>query len=119
MKLRIKGDSVRLRLTQTEVATLAEHGRVEDRVRFGPDRSLAYRIASEPAARELAASFQDSSIEVRIPRQILLDWCRSENVTLAATQPNAGDGLKIVVEKDFACLKPREDEDESDHFPHP
>jgi hypothetical protein len=27
--------------------------------------------------------------------------------------------LKILVEKDFACLAPREGEDESDMFPHP
>ncbi len=30
-----------------------------------------------------------------------------------------GDSLKILVEKDFACLAPREGEDESDMYPHP
>ncbi len=30
-----------------------------------------------------------------------------------------GDALKILVEKDSACLTPREGEDESDMFLHP
>ena len=30
-----------------------------------------------------------------------------------------GDLLKILVEKDFACLAPREGEDETDMYPHP
>jgi len=30
-----------------------------------------------------------------------------------------GDQLKILVEKDFVCLTNREDEDESDMYPHP
>jgi hypothetical protein len=119
MKLRIKGDSVRLRLTQAEVAALAKDGRVEDRVRFGPGRALSYRIAADESARELAASFEDSAIEVRIPPGAAREWCLGDSVTLAGTQPNPGIGLRIVVEKDFACVRPREDEDESDQFPHP
>ena len=30
-----------------------------------------------------------------------------------------GDKLRILVEKDFVCLTGREDEDESDMYPHP
>ena len=32
---------------------------------------------------------------------------------------NDGNSLKILVDKDFACLAPREGEDESDMIPHP
>jgi hypothetical protein len=119
MKLRIKGDSVRLRLTQGEVAALAKDGLVEDQVRFAPGHSLAYRIAADGEVSQLVASFDGAAIEVRIPRRAAREWCTSDTVTLAGTQLNPGGGLRIVVEKDFACLKPREDEDESDHFPHP
>jgi hypothetical protein len=39
---------------------------------------------------------------------------------LAGAQPAAADAeLRIVVEKDFACLTAREGEDESDNFPNP
>ncbi len=118
MKLRIKGDSVRMRLTQGEVTALANEGLVEDQVRFAPGHSLAYRIAAGEVS-ELVASFDGAAIEVRIPRHAAREWCTSDTVTLAGTQLNPGGGLRIVVEKDFACLKPREDEDESDHFPNP
>lgn len=119
MKLRIKGDSVRLRLTRGEVAVLERDGRVEDRVRFAPGRELTYRVASDPDAKTLAATYEESAIEVRIPRAAAVEWCSGDAVTLAETQANRQDGLQIVIEKDFACLKPREQEDESDNFPHP
>jgi hypothetical protein len=39
---------------------------------------------------------------------------------LASLQPTASDAeLRIVVEKDFACLTAREGEDESDNFANP
>ena len=44
----------------------------------------------------------------------------TEQVSIAANEAlDDGDSLKILVERDFACLAPREDEDESDMFPHP
>jgi hypothetical protein len=57
---------------------------------------------------------------VHLPEQVALSWCRSNEVTLAGAQPAAADAeLRIVVEKDFACLTAREGEDESDNFPNP
>ncbi|WP_431196056.1 DUF7009 family protein, partial [Maribacter litoralis] len=35
MKIRIKGDSVRFRLTQTEVKSLSENGKIYDSTNFG------------------------------------------------------------------------------------
>ena len=54
MKLRIKGDSLRLRLTQGEVRELAQRGVVSDQVRFGPGAHLTYRIASDATAPAMA-----------------------------------------------------------------
>jgi hypothetical protein len=120
MKLRIKGDSLRLRLTQTEVRELAERGSVEDRVRFGGGVSLVYRLRRDPAAASITASYAGGAVDVRLPERAALGWCDSNEVTLAGTQPATADAeLRIVVEKDFACLTPREGEDESDHFPNP
>lgn len=119
MKLRIKGDSLRFRLTQTEVQQLGERGSVEDRVQFAGGVALVYRLrrdASEPAT----ATYADGTLEVRLPDRSALEWCRSNEVTLATTQSTGADaGLRIVVEKDFACLTAREGEDESDNFANP
>jgi len=40
MKLRIQNNSLRFRLTQSEVTRLKVSGQVEDEVRFSPDRAL-------------------------------------------------------------------------------
>ncbi len=37
MKLRIKGNSVRLRVTRSDLAKLINHGSIEETVYFAPD----------------------------------------------------------------------------------
>jgi hypothetical protein len=120
MKLRIKGNSLRLRLTQGEVRTLREEGVVEDRVRFGGEAALVYRLSRNAGTSSIHASFANGVVEVLLPERAALDWASSNEVTLAGAQPAAVDSeLRIVVEKDFACLTVREGEDESDNFPNP
>lgn len=120
MKLRIKGDSLRLRLTQGEVRALVDSGVVEDRVRFGGGAQLVYRLRRDAAAKSVSAAFASNVVEVRLPESSALSWARSNEVTLAGAQPAAADSeLRIAVEKDFACLTVREGEDESDNFPNP
>jgi len=119
MKLRIKGDSLRLRVTQGELGEFASRGRVEDRIRFAAGHSLTYRLSIDRSASHLAAGLSGDAIEVRVPEALAREWSGTDLVTLAGTQ-DLGDGaLRIVVEKDWACLAPREGEDESDSFPHP
>lgn len=119
MKLRIKGPSLRLRLTQGEVRALAEAGRVEEQVPFGGGMILIYRVSRDAAATHLSASFAGGLLEVRVPEALAREWCASQQVTLAGSQEATPQALRITVEKDFACLAPRTDEDESDNFPHP
>jgi hypothetical protein len=118
MKLRIKGSSLRLRLTQGEVQQLADSGNVEEQVQFANAR-LTYRVRRDAAARDIAAAYDGNTIEIRVPEQVAREWSRNEQVTLAHSQSVPGTELRIVIEKDFACLAPREGEDESDNFPHP
>jgi hypothetical protein len=119
MKLRMKGDSLRLRLTRGEVQELADAGRVEERVHISPQGVLVYRVQRAPAAAALGATFADGVIEIQVPERVARDWCASDAVTLDGVQRHGAVDLRIVVEKDFACLAPRSDEDESDNFPHP
>ena len=50
----------------------------------------------------------------------MLAWANSEQVSISGEQVlDDGEKLNILVEKDFACLAPREGEDESDMFEHP
>jgi hypothetical protein len=115
----MKGDSLRLRLTRAEVQQLAQSGRVEEHVHIGARGLLIYRVQRAPTAAALGASFDNGVIEIQVPDATAREWCDSELVTLDAVQHQDAVDLRIIVEKDFACLAPRSDEDESDNFPHP
>src|SRR5690606_920640 len=119
MKLRIRGNSVRIRLSQTELKELAENGVAEDRARFSAESSLAYRVRVAPAG-PVRAEFGADGVTVTLPRATLERWLAPDEVSIRAEQPiGGGDALKILIEKDFACLVPREGEDDSDLFPNP
>ena len=121
MKIRIKGNTVRLRLTQTEVKDFGMKGLVEEHTHFGTsdDAKLTYSLVKADC-KELEASFDQNKIEVKVPQNLATVWVNTELVGLDnhGTQQN-DDALKILIEKDFACLKERVGEDESDMFPHP
>jgi len=119
MKLRIKGDSLRLRLSQGEMRTLAERGEVEDKVSFPGRAALRYRLRVDQNNGEISATYGSNLIDVLVPRPLAERWCGTDLVTLSASQPLTAGELRIVLEKDWACLAPREGEDESDNFPHP
>jgi hypothetical protein len=117
MKLRIRGDSLRLRLSQAELTRLRETGEVCDRIGFGA-RSLDYALVSAdidaPRAR-----FDGDRIEVALPNAIARSWIESEQVGIEAEQPLPTGTLRLLIEKDFKCLAPRPGEDDSDAFPNP
>ena len=120
MKLRIRDNSVRLRLTQTETETLNTQGVVTARTRFPGGRSLEYAVVSSPASVMPAVHFSENRLTVRLPETIVLARATSEQVSMQGEQRlEDGDIVSILVEKDFRCLAPREGEDESDMFAHP
>ena len=62
----------------------------------------------------------ESTMTIRLPETDVLGWCSTNQVSMAGDQHlDDGETLGILVEKDFACLAPREGEDESDMYPHP
>jgi Family of unknown function (DUF7009) len=119
VKLRIKGDSLRLRLSQGEMRALAEKGEVEDRVSFPGGVALRYRLRVDQNNQSISAAYASDLIDIRVPRTLSERWCGTDLVTLSASQRLGAGELRIVLEKDWACLAPREGEDESDNFPHP
>jgi hypothetical protein len=119
MKLRIHENSLRLRLTQKEVAQFRRSGRVDAAVYFAPGRMLSYSMESLPDATEVSADFDDSAIRILIPTSIAIRWVDSNDVGIQALQP-IGEGLRLalLIEKDFHCLH-RTDEQEPDAYPNP
>ena len=121
MKLRIRGDSVRLRLTRGEVEQLAAGTSIVEETHF-PDALLTCRLEVS-GNEEFTANFGDGILVVSVPKSKTLDWAGSDEVSLFTEQtlPNAGV-LSLLVEKDFSCLAPdphRDAADDADTFPHP
>ena len=120
MKLRILDNSIRLRLTRVEVDTVSAEGLVKARVSMPGGNGLDYILESSKLADKLTARFSDGALTVQLPETDVKKWASTEQVSIAADESlDGGDFLKILVEKDFACLAPREGEDESNMFPHP
>lgn len=120
MKLRIRDNSIRLRLTRTEVDVVRERGILRASLAFPSGQSLEYVLESSPASVAPTAEFEGGRVLIRLPESAVLEWAGSEQVGIVGEQPVDNEvTLKILVEKDFACLSPREDEDEADMFEHP
>ncbi|MEX0709248.1 MAG: hypothetical protein WD078_14915 [Woeseia sp.] len=120
MKLRIRDNSVRLRLSRGEVAQMQAEGRVRASVSFAGGAALDYVCIASETASEPAATFDGTTLAVQLPAEAVTRWAASEQVSISGEQQLGGDDrLTLLVEKDFACLAPREGEDESDMFAHP
>ena len=103
-----------------EVETLQKEGLVAASTAFPGGRTFRYIVESSPASVNPAAFFSDNEIIVRLPETTVLAWATTEQVSITGEQVlDDGDLLKVLVEKDFVCLTGRDDEDESDMFPHP
>ena len=114
MKLRLRHNSIRLRLTQSEVAQLRDIGAVEEYVEFAPGHRLTYRIASNSEQPSVTAEYRDGHISLTVPKMMVSDWAGSAQVGMEST-----GALRLLIEKDFSCLEPSDPEDNFDTFPNP
>jgi len=112
MKIRIKGNSLRYRLTRSEVEKLAKEGVIEDNTEFATG-TLVYSLRSI-AAGHLSASFEDNCITLYMPGQFLQEWTDTDRVGFEHTD----NGIYLLIEKDFVCLD-NQTEDQSDNYPNP
>ncbi len=117
MKLRIKGNTLRLRLSQSEVALLADGKAVEESTSFTLMHKLVVRM--EPwLLNTIEAKLEGSTITIFCSKEQVSTWANSDQVGIEAAQDNhTASPLHIFIEKDFACLSPRTDE--HDNFPNP
>ena len=122
MKLRLRENSIRLRLLQSEVIQLREVGDVSETIVFGinPTDNLTYSLRISAEASEISAHKIDNQIEIFLPLLTAKHWVDSNEVGLYCEQ-KIGDlaTLKIIVEKDFVCVDRPLDADNADAFPHP
>ncbi|MBC7797289.1 MAG: hypothetical protein H7Z37_10490 [Pyrinomonadaceae bacterium] len=116
MKLRARGNSIRLRLLRGEVARLGETGKISETINFGSSQSLTYTIEISNA-NEIVARFESNEIIVSLPDEIALDWVENNEVGLSAKQKIDNETvLELLIEKDFVCVQRPDDVDNKDAF---
>jgi hypothetical protein len=120
MKVRIKGNSVRLRLLQSEVNRIAEGKKVEESTHFNFKQTLTYTLTVSHNINEPKAEFKNGRLRIWLPIEMAKNWAISNEVGIESFQEvGNGDKLHILIEKDFKCLSSDIVEDQSDNFPHP
>jgi len=118
MKIRIKGNSIRYRLTRTEVETLCTTGYFEEHTHF-PNTVFTYGIAVTNTTKKIDASFDSTKILITIASQLVINWASNTTVGFEHTLLlKNGQQLAVLIEKDFVCMDDTR-EDQSDHYPNP
>ena len=121
MKLRIKGNSIRLRVTRSELARLQAGERIQETVRFSasPNARFSYVLEIGPHSQPVTVAFVAQQIVVSVSQEQLTSWSGEHQVGVYASFPvDETTVLEVSIEKDFACLD-LSDEDNADTFANP
>jgi len=118
MKIRFQENSIRMRLTRSEVAQFHQTGKVMSKVQFPGQKELNYGL-TKTSSHELAASFSIDSLTLEIPKELGDTWASTDQIGFEGSVI-VGEGiqLQLLVEKDLQCTS-RDWEDKSDLFPNP
>jgi hypothetical protein len=100
MKLRVHGDSIRLRLTRSEVSRFASDGKIEEASPF-----LTYGLEVAPGLAAIAARGSGSRITLLLPAVLAKEWTETDRVAIAGEQRlDSQRQLSILIEKEFRKL---------------
>lgn len=118
MKIRIKGNSIRYRLTKTEVETFSKTGSYKETTDFG-NTVFTYVLKAKKGIDVLEAAFNKNTITLYLAEEERSGWATSDRIGFSDTMdlPN-GKQLSLLLEKDFVCLD-ETIEDQSDNYPNP
>lgn len=105
MKLRIQGNSLRLRLSEAEVAQFADAGQVEETITFSPDETNALRyLLQQTSESDVSVRFSSNTITVSIPETMAQKWVDTDLIGFDDLIDLGNEKqLRIVVEKDLDC----------------
>jgi len=119
MKIRIRGNSIRYRLTKTEIANFGKQGFLEEETVFPGGAIFRYRLERKPGIENLEAGYAENRICIYVPEAIATEWTETDIVGFNHRMDREKEGeLFLLIEKDFVCLD-HTFEDQSDNYPNP
>lgn len=104
MKIRIIGDSLRLRVSPSEVRQLIASGRVVETIHLAPGVQLSFALQHSAATGSIAVSHALHEVTVIAPTSVAQAWAIGGDVGIYGAVPNGSGSLSLAIEKDFACL---------------
>ncbi|WP_460517715.1 DUF7009 family protein [Cyclobacterium sediminis] len=121
MKIRIHNNSIRLRLSMSEVKKLSETNEIKEELKFpNPYPSFIYILKASEDGNSFNIIFEKGQISISLPSAEIKAWANTAQVGIAKKQALAeGTDLQLLIEKDFQCLHKRPGENETDNFPNP
>lgn len=120
MKLRIRGDSLRLRLTRSEVDAIGAAHSVSETMHLPDGSELGYTLAVGHS-NNIDMRHEQGRVELLVTVETVQAdrWATSEQVAYGGERPMQIGPVSVLIEKDFTCITPRSGEEESDTFPNP
>jgi hypothetical protein len=120
MKLRIKGNSLRLRVSPSEMEQLLQSGRVEETIYFAAEEGarLTYALEQSAQAETMTVRYRPQEVTVLVSSSEARNWAEGNDVGLYGAAGSGHVPLELAIEKDFACLDKAEAEN-ADTFPNP
>lgn len=112
MKLRLEGNSIRLRVRKSDINTLQKNGTIVETLTFPNGDVFQYQLKINKITLDIDSQLISNILTISIPLSIATDWMQTDAVGIEKTLPN---GLFILIEKDFPCTD-RPWEDASDTF---
>jgi hypothetical protein len=120
MKLRMKGNSLRFRISPSEMDRLLATGRIEETVHFAPEPNarLTYALEHKAEMKSMSVRYRPQELTVVISSDGMRQWASGPDVGLYGESPTTNGTLELAIEKDFACLD-KSDLENADTFPNP
>lgn len=121
MKLRIRNNSIRLRLQRAEIDTLMRVGALQNDLVVGPETTdrLRYGIALSDTP-EIGVLHETGVLTVYLPRVMAGKLANTDLVGVEASVPVAEAAILFVfIEKDYHCQVERLDDVDRDAYPNP
>ena len=120
MKVRISNNSLRFRLKQPEVEVLSRQRYLAEIVEFGTQQNeqlhFILRVSDD---NNFSVDYEANKITISLAIQPAEQWFTTGLVGIdERIDTSKGKSISILVEKDFACLDGREEENEGT-YPNP
>ncbi len=105
MKLRLKNNVIRLRLTRNEIKQFAETGCIQETIEFGTEahQQFTYALETDAKTETVHAKKEGNRITILMPKPQAERWTNTEQIGIE-TEQSIGDGktLHLLIEKDFS-----------------